>query len=202
MSIWTYFFDRFTSDYMNKKTQINALVLVIVIFTVALACSNDETQKANNLVDDANVSITDANKNSDDGLAKIYSMEAMLPRIKSQNDLNSARSVANDCISVLTKAKDKYTEATSKLQEAGKMSINEKLKEYLDLKAQEMKKRSEAMETAIREPQALIDSNNVSEYTFKVKSITESFKNLRQEADDLAKKADKLQEENKDVIKK
>ena len=177
MSIWTYSFDTFTSDYMIRKHKLTPLVLVIVIFTVALACSNDETQKANSLVDAANESVKDANKNTEDGLAKIYSMEAMLPRIKSQNDLNAARTVANDCISILTKAKDKYTEAASKLEEADKMSINEKLKEYLDLKAQEMKKRSEAMETAVREPQALIDSNSVSEYTFKVKSITDSFKN-------------------------
>ena len=187
---------------MVKKTSLDMFIPLLLIFTVALACSNDQTQKANSLVDDANVSITDANKNSDDGLAKVYSMEAMLPRIKSQNDLNLARSVANDCIPILTKAKDKYTEAASKLEDAGKMSINEKLKEYLDLRAQEMKKRSEAMEAAVREPQALIDSNSVSEYTFKVKSITESFKNLRQAAEDLAKKADKVQEENKDVIKK
>jgi hypothetical protein len=187
---------------MVKKKRFDVFIPLLLIFTVALACSNDETQKANSLVDAANESVKDANKNTEDGLAKIYSMEAMLPRIKSPNDLNAARTVANDCIAILNKAKDKYTDAASKLEEADKMSINEKLKEYLDLKAQEMKKRSEAMETAIREPQALIDSNSVSEYTFKVKSITDSFKNLRQEADDLAKKADKLQEENKDVIKK
>jgi hypothetical protein len=64
-----------------------------------------------------------------------------------------------------------------------------------------MSKRSEAMDTAIREPQALIQTDSVSEYTFKVKSITDNFKGLQQAADDLAKKADKLQEENKDAIK-
>jgi hypothetical protein len=166
-----------------------------------MACSSDETQKANKLVDDANDTVKIANKNSEDGLAKIYSMEAMLPRIKNQNDLNAARSVANECISILNKAKDGYTEAANKLGDASKMSINDKFKEYLGLRSQEMSKRSEAMDTAIREPQALIQTDSVSEYTFKVKSITDNFKGLQQAADDLAKKADKLQEENKDAIK-
>jgi len=185
------------------KTKLNAIISLIVIFAVALACSSaDETQKANQLVADGNKSLSEARTNAENGIAKVYGMEAMLPRIKTQTDLDTARKVANDCISILNKAKDKYIEASAKFDEADKLSIHEKFKEYIELKAQEMKKRSEAVETAIREPQALIDSNNVSEYSFKVKSITESFKNLQQEADDLSKKADKIQEENKDVIKK
>jgi hypothetical protein len=187
---------------MTKNVKLNALFSMLLIFIVGLACSSDDTAKANKLVDAANETIKDANKNAEDGLAKVYGVETMIPKIKSQNDLTSVRSVATECISILNKAKDKFKEADSQLEEAGKMSINEKFKEYIDLKAQEMKKRSEAMETAVREPQALIDTNSVSEYAFKAKSITESFKSLRQEADDLAKKADKLQEENKDAIKK
>jgi hypothetical protein len=187
---------------MIKKTKFNALVSLLFLFIVGVACSGtDDTAKANKLVDDANESVKDANNNSESGLAKIYSMENMLPNIRNQNDLGTVRSVANECIPILNKAKDKYTDASGKLEEASKMSLNDKFKEYLDLKSQEMAKRSEAMEAAVREPQALIDSNNVSEYTFKVKSITENFKSLKQAADDLAKKAAKLQEENKDAIK-
>jgi hypothetical protein len=187
---------------MGKKSQTNALESLLLILIVALACSStDDTQKANQIVDDANQVIADANKASEDGLAKVYSMETMLPKIKTQSDLGIARSVARDGISVLAKAKDKYDEAANKIADAGKLSINEKFKEYLDLKSQEMKTRSTAIETASREPQALIDSQTVSEFSFKAKSITDNFNNLKQQADDLAKKAAKLQEENKDVIK-
>jgi len=186
---------------MTQRTKLNVLFPILLVLAVALACSSDDTAKANKLVDDANESVKDANNNSESGLAKVYSMENMLPNIHNQNDLGAARSVANECISILNKAKDKYADASSKLEEASKMSLNDKFKEYLDLKSQEMAKRSEAMEAAVREPQALIDSNSVSEYTFKVKSITENFKSLKQAADDLAAKAAKLQAENKDAIK-
>ena len=186
---------------MTKRTERNSILPVLFILIAALACSNDETAKANKLVDDANDVVKDANKASQDGLAKIYGMEAMLPKIKNQNDLSAARGVANECISILTKAKQSYSDASDKLGQASKMSINQKFKEYLDLKSQEMKKRSDAMDAAIGEPQALIQTESVSEYTFKVKSITDNFKNLQQAADDVAKKADKIQEENKDAIK-
>ena len=186
---------------MNNRTNLGAVISLILIFLVALGCSNDETAKANKLVDDANDVVKDANKASQDGLAKIYGMESMLPKIKSQNDLNAARSVASECITILTKAKQSYSDAADKLEQASKMSINEKFKEYIDLKSQEMKKRSESMDAAIGEPQALIQTENVSEYTFKVKAIADNFKSLQQAAEDIAKKADKLQEENKDAIK-
>ena len=187
---------------MNRKAEIHGLFAVIIIFVAALGCSNaDETAKANKLMDDANDVVEEANKAWQDGLAKIFGMEAMLPNIKNQNDLNAARAVANECISILTKAKQSYSDASDKLGQASKMSTNDKFKEYLDLKSQEMKKRSDAMDAAIGEPQALIQTESVSEYTFKVKAVTDNFKSLQQAADDLAKKADKIQEENRDAIK-
>jgi hypothetical protein len=184
------------------KTKLNAILSLVLIFAVALGCSStDETQKANKLVADGNESFNEAKKNAEDGFAKVYKMEAMLPRIKSQADLLAARSVANESISILNKAKDKYIEASNKFAEADKLSIHEKFKEYLDLKSQEMKKRSDAMDAIMGEPQALIQTESVSEYQFKVRSIADNFKNLLQSADELAKKADKIQEENKDAIK-
>ena len=49
---------------------ITAILAVLVMIFVGLACSGDETDKANVLVDEANKLIADGNKNVDDAKTK------------------------------------------------------------------------------------------------------------------------------------
>lgn len=183
--------------------KINLLVSFLILVAFALACSSsDETEKANKSVDEANVAITDANKNAADGMKKIQEMEAMIPNIKNEEDLKSGRDIAKESISLYEKARDQYKEASNKFGEAGKFKINDKFKEYLDAKSLEMKKRSELMEAIIEEPKALIDSESRKVYQEKVTKILEKSKALKKEVDELETKANKIHEDNKDIFKK
>jgi hypothetical protein len=62
---------------MDDKTKHNALISLLLIIFIALACSSYEIAKANKLVDDANEILKDADKRSQDGLAKFTGMEAI-----------------------------------------------------------------------------------------------------------------------------
>ena len=117
--------------------------------------------------------------------------------VGSQTQVNEAKAI----IANLEKARDGYTDAGNKFLEASKLKLQDKFKEYLDAKGQEMKKRGEMTGALIAEPQALIDSNNHTDYEKKASDATAKFQGLKKEADDLESKANKIYEENKSLFK-
>lgn len=180
---------------------------IFVILTAAFclafsaACKMYEIDKANKLVDEANTSINQANDGMNGSTAQLVEMEKAVQRIRSENALENQRSVAKGIIATLEKTRDQYKNAGDKFDSASKLNLPEKFKEYLEYKAKEMKKRGEVADAMIGEPQALIDSEDLDEYQKKVDGVVANCKSLKQEADDLEAKADKIYEENKSLFK-
>jgi len=101
----------------------------------------------------------------------------------------------------MTKAAGKYRDASKKFDEASKLKIGDKFKEYLTLKSQEFAKRAEHMETATKNSQAVLDSADAVALMAKVTANKPQLEKLDKESKDLKEKADKIQAENKDSIK-
>jgi hypothetical protein len=182
-----------------KKTLV--LTLMIVMAGLLSACTVYETDKANKLVDEANVSIKDANDKIGKGNEKLVEMETAVPKIESEEDLEKTRAVAKDAIPLLEKARDQYKAASGKFEDASKLKLQDKFKEYLDLKSKEMKKRSDIADVMLGEPQAFIKSDSKEEYQKVVVDLVAKVKGLRTDADDLAAKADKITADNKEIFK-
>jgi hypothetical protein len=182
-----------------KKTLV--LTLMIVMAGLLSACTMYETDKANKFVDEANVSITDANDKIGKGNEKLVEMEKAVPNIEDEEGLEKARAVAKDAIPLLEKARDQYKAASGKFEEASKLKLQDKFKEYLDVKAKEMKKRSDIADVMLGEPNALVKSGSNEEYQKVVNELVVKVKALRTDADDLAAKADKITAENKEIFK-
>ena len=186
---------------MNTKANrglYSALTAAILLFGVVLACSGgDETDKANKLVDEGNTAINEGKKFLTDAEEK---KDKMLRMDVSQ--LAEARTLANEAIRVYDQAEDKCKAASGKFEEAGKLKINDKFKEYLALKVKEYNKRVELLEALKSIPQALIDSQNKSSFTSRGNAATQKAEQLGKEADDLSAQADKVQKDNPDVFKK
>lgn len=186
---------------MNLRTNqnvSNALLAALLLLGVVLACSfGDETEKANKLVNEGNAAITEGKKLVADGEEK---KSRMLQMPVAQ--LADARALAREVVTAYEQAEQKAKEAAGKFEEASKLKVNDKFKEYLSLKAKEYNKRAELMETLKGTPQALIDSENRASFVSRANESNKKAEGLAKEADDFEAQADKLQKDNADSIKK
>src|SRR2546430_12644423 len=91
--------------------------------------------------------------------------------------------------------------AAQKYDEASRLQINDKFKQYLILKVKEYNKRGEMIETAKGTPQALIESTNRSSFIIRANSNNSKVDQLYKEAEDIGSQADKLQKDNPNIFK-
>ena len=117
------------------------------------------------------------------------------------SQLAEARSTAKDAITAYDKAEAKCKEAAAKYDEASRLKLNDKFKEYLALKVKEYNKRAEMVTTAKGVPQALIDSESREGWVKKANDINEKVDSIRKDADDLGAQAEKIQKDNPDIFK-
>ena len=183
---------------MSQKN-LSALLALALLIAAVIACSSggDETDKANKLVNEANSAFDEAKKS--------YSEAEDLKNKMMRTDVSQladARATAKDAIAAYNKAEDKLKEASDKCNEASRMKLNDKFKEYLSLKVKDLNKRVELIEAAKGLPQALIDSESREGWVKKANEINDKVAQLGKEADDLGAQADKLEKDNPDVIKK
>lgn len=169
-----------------------------MLLGVVLACSaGDETEKANKLVNEGNAAIEEGKKYVADGEEK---KNKMLQTSVAQ--LADARTLAREAIRTYEQAEQKAREAAEKFDEASKLKINDKFRDYLSLKVKEFNKRAELVEALKGAPQALIDSENRASFVSHANEANQKAERLAKEADDLEVLADKLQKDNPDSIKK
>ncbi len=186
---------------MNRKMNqsvSNALLAGLILLGVVLACGNtDETAKANQLVTEGNAAI-------DQGKKLVADAEEKKTKMLQTNvaQLAEARTLANEAIRAYDQAEGKAKEAASKFEEASKLQINDKFKEYLNLKVKEFNKRAEVMEALKAIPQALIDSQNRQSFISRANEATQKAERLNKEAEDLETQGDKVQTDNPEAFKK
>jgi hypothetical protein len=182
----------------QRYRSLTALVLLVLAI---LACKNtstsNETDKANKLVDEGNAAVQDAKKAVSDAEAKKDQM--MKTDIRR---LAEARIRAAEAIAAYDKAAEKCKAAAAKYDEASRLQISDKFKQYLMLKVKEYNKRAEMVEAAKGTPQALIESTNRSSFVIRANSNNSKVDQLYKEAEDIGVQAEKLQKDNPDLFKK
>lgn len=182
----------------TNRCLYSALMAAVLLFGVVLACSGgDETDKANKLVDEGNAAINEGKKFLSDAEAK---KDTMLRTDVSH--LADARTLANEAIRVYEQAEAKCKDAAGQFEDAGKLKINDKYKEYLALKVKEYNKRAELVDALKSIPQALIDSQNRAGFISRANDATAKAERLGKEADDLSAQADKIQKDNSSAFNK
>ncbi len=186
---------------MNINTRkMSSLIALFLLVAVVWACNKSgggkETEKANKLVSEGNAAVEEAKKAVTDAEAKKAKMMATpLSR------LAEARVIAASAIVDYDKANEKAKEAASKYDEASRLQINEKFKEYLILKTKEYNKRAELVAAAKDTPQALIESADRRSFANRVTSNNAKVDALGKEATALSDQADKLVKDNPNIFK-
>ena len=183
---------------MNRTSHASALMALFMLVAAVLACSSGmETEKANKLGDEGNAAVEEGKKFFVDAEAK---KDAMLQTNVRQ--LAEARTLAKEAISLYDKAEDKCKEAAKKYDEASKLKISDKFKEYLVIKVKEYNKRAELCEASKGTPQALIDSESRSSFVSRANVNNGRVAQLLKDADEIAGQAKKLEADNPDMFKK
>jgi hypothetical protein len=183
---------------MNSQRHSSMIMALFLLVAAVLACSSgDETEKANKLGDEGNAAVEEGKKFFQDADDK---KQKMLQTNVSQ--LAEARTLAKESIAAYDKAEEKCKEAAKKYDEASKLKISDKFKEYLGIKVKEYNKRAELVEAAKGTPQALIDSESRSSFITRAQANNDKVAALAKEADDLAGQAKKLEADNPNMFKK
>jgi hypothetical protein len=183
---------------MNGRSYASTFMALFLLGAAVLACSSgNETEKANKLGDEGNAAVEEGKKFYADAEAK---KQQMLETKVSQ--LAEARTLAKEAIAAYDKAEDKCKEAAKKYDEASKLKISDKFKEYLGLKTKEYNKRAELVEAAKGTPQALIDSESRTSFISRANANNDKVAKLIKEADELAGQAKKIETDNPDMFKK
>jgi uncharacterized protein YxeA len=175
---------------------LTAILAALVLLVIGLACSGDEREKANGLVNEANKFVAEANEQVRQAEAKATEYDAKLNQVDSDQELKELREFGKGIMEIYDSMKASFEKAGAKFEEASKLNINEKAKEYLGIKANEMKKRAEYSTEVRKIPQALIESKNRQEYVGDAKKFGANARKLLEEANEIAEKANKLSKEN------
>jgi hypothetical protein len=184
---------------MNTPSQSSMFMAMLMLLAVVLACSSsvgNETAQANKLVDEGNAAVQEAKKFVTEAESK---KDSMMHTNRAQ--LAEARTLAKESVAAYDKSEEKCKEAAKKYEEASKLKINDKFKEYLALKVKEYNKRAELIATARATPQALLDSERWSSFIIRVKAANEKVEALNKEAEEFATQSEKLQKDNPDIFK-
>jgi len=173
------------------------VLLIAAIWACGSSTAPSETDQANKLVDEGNAAVTDAKKFVSDAEGKKDQMMKTDVR-----RLAEARVRAAEAIAAYDKAAEKCKEAAQKYDQASRLQISDKFKQYLILKVKEYNKRAEMVEAAKGTPQALIESTNRSSFVIRANSNNSKVDQLYKEAEDIGAQAEKLQKDNPDIFKK
>lgn len=181
---------------MNFLRKPYPLLALIILTCFLVSCG--EMNRANRLVGDSNNAVKESEKYIEEAEARLKQLDT------GQDDFPSNREqlegTSREAIELLDKAAAKLREAATNYETASKAKIDDQLKQYLSLKAQEFNKHVEHLEAAKDIPKAIIDTsiNNVSALNERRAEINNRIEKLKTEWEDLAVRAKKIQEENKD----
>jgi len=181
------------------SSHVAFVLLIAAIWACGSSSSSkpSDTDKANKLVDEGNAAV-------DQMKTFVHEAEAKRDEMM-RTDLRrlaDARARAAEAIAAYDQATAKCKEAGSKFDEASRLNVADKFKQYLILKTKEFTKRVELIQVARDTPQALIESTNRSSFQNRVASNKSKFDQLLKEVEDLSALADKMYRDNPDLFKK
>ena len=188
--------------FQMKCIPAAALALVLVIF--APGCGGaDETEKANELVDESNKAAEAANKSLQEGLTihqQIFS-EANIFGFPGNRD--ALKGHAQREVELLSQSALSFREAANKYEEASRLRLNEQFKQYLSLKAQETRKQAEQSESIREMAQVVLDDSitDLNAYVLKLDDIRIRVQKAGKEQKELKDQAEKIRAENQGKIK-
>lgn len=173
---------------------------ILILIIAALGCIGDDTSKANKVVDEANEYIKKANASVEKAGEFGTRLDEMLRSVDNKADLEKAREIAGELAREYDSMNENFSKGGAKFEEASKMDVKEKHREYLETKAKEMKLRADYSAELKKIPTELIENDNKSQFREVMTSQLDKVRAMTKEAQELGDKADQIVKENPDVM--
>ena len=181
----------------RKKSSIWLVVLLGVI-SLGLACDSAQVDKANKLAKEAtdiyNKTVEPSNKTVDsfnellgDNLVKADDIEEYKTKNKAKFD---------ELISQCDQLEKSRNEAAGKFDEASKIDVDAKFKEYCALKAQDYRKRAETDKTRGSFIKAFLAEKDVAKINQQTADYNKKSGDMSKEVADLSAKAEQVVKDN------
>lgn len=186
------------------KNKFSLLMVLALTIGIGLACGGGNQQaEANKIVEEANKKLEEAKElmtKTDARGAKLFSTP-----IKTVEQLNEykekmkgeAKSISED----YEKVSNMLKEISKKFDEASRLNVTEKYKEYAKIKSDEFAKRAEAIGIHKGNTQAFVEITEPKQMFAKFEENNKKSAGFMKEAEELGAKAKKMEEENKDLFK-
>ena len=188
---------------MIGKIKINWMFGFCAVLTVILACnSGNEKAEANKLVSESNKKLNAAKelfakteeRNKTLFSANIQTAEQLADYKKEKND--EAKSIVSD----YEKVYESLKEVSKLFDDVSRLNLDPKYKEFAKLKSDEYSKRAEAVNIRKGNGLAFIEIDDQQKMTARFDENNTKADKVFSEDDELAQKARKIEEENKEIF--
>lgn len=189
---------------MNIQNKVNILFVLLITAFVALACSGGDQQA------EANKIVADANKKLEEARTLMVATEARNKTLFSANIQTTSQLAAyknrmsgeaKEIVTNYEKISETLKDISKKYDDVSRMKVSDKYKEYTKIKSEEFAKRADAVAVQKGNAQAFADIDDPKTMLDKFKENNEKSEKLFKDADELAEKAKKIEDENKEIFK-
>lgn len=179
----------------------SALYLVLLTLAVAAFSVSCATSKANKFIDEGNAAVKEGEALAMEADTKITALAGNLDKFPENRE--ELKTTAQEILDRLDKSIAKLRLAAGKFDEGSKTNLDAPLKEYLSLKSQEFSKHAEHLDTLKGIPNAVMDASIEDRAALdeRFTQIKDKVEKLEKDWTDLAERANKIQEANKDKFK-
>ncbi len=185
-----------SNKLMKPRKKLSILCALLGLSCFLVSCG--EMSRAKRLVEDGNEAVKESEKYAVEADAKLKELDRR--REEFPGNREEVGAVCKEAIELLDKAAQKLREAALNYETASQAKIDDKLREYLSLKSQEFNKHVEHLEAAREIPKSVMD-NTVTDFSLlneRRYDINNNIEKLKKEWEDLATRAKKIREENKE----
>ncbi len=186
------------------KNKFNAALIITITVLIALGCSGSNQQtEANKIVDAANKKLDDTKelyskteaRNSTLFGANIQTVPQL--RYYQSKMTGEAKLIVSD----YEKVADNLKDIARQYDDISRLNVADKYKEYAKLKSDEFAKRSEAVGIRKGNAQAFAEIDDPRILIKKFAENNDKSDKLFKDAEDIASKAKKIEDDNKDLFK-
>jgi predicted phage tail protein len=179
-------------------------MILLAAFAFVLGCSGgDQQAEVNKIVDQANKKLDDAkdlfSKTEERNTALFNTKIQTVPQLHAYKEKMSGE--AKSIVADYEKAADMLKDVSKQYDDISRMNVNDKYKEYAKLKSDAFAKRAEAIGVRKGNAQAFMEIADPKTMVSKFNENNTKAEKLFKDAADIAAKAQKIEDDNKEIFK-
>jgi len=191
---------------MKLNNKLNTLVILFAAFTFVIGCScsgGKQQAEANKIVDSGNKKLEETK----DAISEVEARDTSLfsANIQTVNQLRGYKVIASteakSIVAEYERITDSLKDIAKQYDEISRLNVDEKYKEYAKLKSDEFAKRAEAVGVRKGNAQAFAEIDDPRILLAKFDENNTKSDRLFKDAEDIAGKAKKIEENNKEIFK-